>query len=236
MTEPSTVQIETEAGPMPALRWMPPAGAGPGLVLVQEIFGLSDYIRGRGADLAELGYVVLAPEVYWRLDDAEVDESRPDFLEQGMRVASRVDWDSAVRDVRAALTHLRGIDEVTGGVGLVGFCFGGGLAFNVAAAESPDALVSYYGSTLPDLLDLAPMVDMPSLHHFGRDDQFIDGERVARVRDAVCANPRARFEIYDGAGHAFDNPMPAFHHEEASQRAWRTTVDFLAEWLPTSGQ
>lgn len=229
------MSVRTDAGAMPAHVWTPASGRGPGLVLVQEIFGVSDYIGRRAADLAALGYVVLVPEVYWRLDDTEIDESQPHATRRAMGIARRVDWDTAVGDVRAALAHLRGMDAVRGGAGLIGFCFGGGLAFHVAAVDSPDVLVSYYGSALPGLLHLAAQVDTPSLHHFGTADTYIDTETVARIRDAVTADPRTVFETHDGAGHAFDNPSPQFHHAAASERAWATTAAFLANWLPVAG-
>lgn len=217
---------------MPAQLWRPAAGIGPGVVLVHEIFGISDYIQARGRDLAALGYVVCAPEVYWRLDDRGIDESRADVLQQAMAVVQRVDWPLAVSDIQAALSHVRGMIEVEGGLGLLGFCFGGGLAFNVAAVDDVDVLVSYYGSALGNLLELAGDVQAPSLHHFGLADAFIPAETIANIRAAVTEHG-ARFETYEGANHAFDNPSPAFYHREASVRAWGTTTRFLNRHLPT---
>jgi carboxymethylenebutenolidase len=227
------VYAETDGGQLPAHLWLPPAGSGPGLLLIQEIFGVSDYIKQRAADLAELGYVVLAPEIYWRLDDTSLDESSPELLDRALAIVSRLDWPTAVSDAVAALNHLRGLEQVRGGVGVIGFCFGGGLGFNVAAVSSPDVLVSYYGSALPNLLGLAPKVVAPSLYHFGGADDYIAPEVVARIREAVLANPLNAVEIYPGAGHAFDNPLPMFHHAEASALAWRRTTEFLASRLPT---
>jgi len=227
---------------MPAHLWLPASGSGPGLVLFQEIFGVSAYIRDRAADLAALGYAVVAPEGSWRREGAEVDEAREDFLEQAMGVAGRLDWGQAVRDGVAALGWLRGRPEVTGGAGVVGFCFGGGLAFAVAAAcaepdagtATPDVLVSWYGSSLPQQLDDAPRVTTPSLHHFGLADTFIPQDQVRAVEAAVTPLG-ARFLTYEGAGHAFDNPHPMFHHEQASREAWEATEEFLAEVLPARG-
>jgi carboxymethylenebutenolidase len=216
------LEIDTGSGLMPVHVW---EGSGPGLLLLQEIFGVSGYIKQRGADLADLGYFVIAPEIYWRLDDTELDESAPDLLERAMGIVQRLDWDLAVSDSVAALDYLRGRDQPTG---VVGFCFGGGLVFNVAAVSSPDALVSYYGSALPRLLPLAPKVDAPSLHHFGDADAYLN------VDEIVPALGDAEIHRYPGAGHAFDNPLPAFHHAEASALAWRRTVAFLSRHLPTS--
>ncbi|TCO51531.1 carboxymethylenebutenolidase [Kribbella antiqua] len=220
-----TLEIDTGSGLMPVHEWGPADGDVPGLLLLQEIFGVSGYIKQRAADLAALGYYVIAPEIYWRLDEAELDESAPDVLEKAIALASRVDWDLAVSDSVAALDYLRSRDA---GTGVIGFCFGGGLGFNVAAESPPDVLVSYYGSALPQLLELAPNVTSASLHHFGDDDAYLP------VDDIVGALGDAEIHRYPGAGHAFDNPMPAFHHAEASELAWRRTVEFLSRQLPTS--
>ena len=210
---------------MPVHEWGPADGDVPGLLLLQEIFGVSDYIKQRAADLAALGYYVIAPEIYWRLDYTELDESAPDVLEKAIALASQVNWDLAVSDSVAALDYLRSRDA---GTGVIGFCFGGGLGFNVAAESPPDVLVSYYGSALPQLLELAPNVTSASLHHFGDDDVYLS------VDDIVGALGDAEIHRYPGAGHAFDNPSPAFHHAEASGLAWRRTVAFLSRQLPTS--
>ncbi|EWT05671.1 carboxymethylenebutenolidase [Intrasporangium chromatireducens Q5-1] len=225
------VHVPTESGEMPAQLWLPAAGTGPGIVLCQEIFGLSPYVVQRAEDLAALGYVVLAPEFFWRLGVSTVSE-QDGGLERGIALANQLDWPLTVRDGVAAVQWLRERDEVTGPVGLLGFCFGGGLAFNVAAKEPVSALVSYYGSALPMLLELAPRVTAPSLHHFGTADSFIDQESVAKVRAAVTASPATVFHEYEGADHAFDNPDLPWHHPDASVLAWDRTVAFLQEHLP----
>ncbi len=223
------MEIDTGSGLMPTHVWEPSGGSGPGLLLLQEIFGVSEYIQQRAADLAALGYFVVVPEIYWRLDDTSLDESAPDVLDQALAIAGRLDWDTAVSDSIAALEYLRGRDE---GVGIVGFCFGGGLGFNVAAESTPDLLVSYYGSALPNLLPLASKVDAVSLHHFGDADDYLTPDVIDQIVAAVDG-PDNEIYRYAGAGHAFDNPMPAFHHAEASALAWTRTTSFLARRLPT---
>lgn len=233
--EPTHLTITTPDGELPAWLWRPATGTGPGVVLFQEIFGVGSYIQDRAADLAELGYVVLAPEFYWRLGLAATQERGPEALREAMAVVGRLDWDAAVADGLAAVEHLKGRIEVTGTVGLLGFCLGGGLAFAVAVQDDPDALVSYYGSALPDLHHLADRVVAPSLHHFGLADTFIPEPTVRQIERSVTAQPGGVFETYAGAGHAFDNPAPEFHHAEASAAAWVSTVRFLAEHLGQTG-
>lgn len=218
---------------MPAYRWVPDSGTGPGIVLLQEIFGLSGYVHRRAQQLADQGYVVLAPAIFWRLDGVDIDApfEGEAALQDGMAAVERLDWEAAVRDGAAAVRALRADEQVIGPVGVVGFCFGGGLGFNVAAVEPVDALVSYYGSALPTLLDLAPQVTAPSLHHFGLGDSFIDNDTVAVIERAV-AGPQTTFYTYEGADHAFDNSdAPGLHHPQASRVAWDRTRDWLAATL-----
>ncbi|TCM49963.1 dienelactone hydrolase family protein [Kribbella sp. VKM Ac-2568] len=224
------LEIDTGTGLMPAHVWEPAGGSGPGLLLLQEIFGVSEYIKQRAEDLASLGYYVVAPEIYWRLDDVSLDEDAPDLFDRALEAVGRLDWSAAVSDSVAALDYLRSRETA---VGVVGFCFGGGLGFNVAAASSPDVLVSYYGSALPNLLDLAPKVDAVSLHHFGDADDYLSPATVDQIVAAVDS-PDNEIYRYPGAGHAFDNPMPAFHHPEAAALAWSRTESFLSRRLPTS--
>ena len=224
------LEIDTGTGLMPAHVWEPAGGSGPGLLLLQEIFGVSGYIKQRAEDLASLGYYVVAPEIYWRLDDLSLDEDAPDLLDRALEAVGRLDWSTAVSDSVAALDYLSSRETA---VGVVGFCFGGGLGFNVAAASSPDVLVSYYGSALPNLLDLAPKVDAVSLHHFGDADDYLSTATVDQIVAAVDG-PDNEIYRYPGAGHAFDNPMPAFHHPDAAALAWSRTESFLSRRLPTS--
>ncbi|MFC7488745.1 dienelactone hydrolase family protein [Knoellia sp. CPCC 206453] len=221
---------------IPADLLLPESGTGPGLVLFQEIFGVTDYIRSRAQDLADLGYVVLVPHFYGRLGDPVIEEGG-DGLPQAMGLLEELDWPGAVADGVAALSALRDHPAVSGGVGLLGFCFGGGLAYNVAAVADakPDVLVSYYGSALPSLLGLASRVTTPSLHHFGDSDDYIPMDTVRAIEQAVSdGHDDVTFVLHPGAGHAFDNPSPMFHHEGASREAWVKTVSWLAAALPTT--
>ncbi len=227
------IPVTTPDGDLPGHLWLPESGSGPGVLLLQEIFGVSAYIQRRAAALAAEGYVVLAPELYWRLDRQTVDETAADAIDQAMALVSQLDQEQAVADAAAALDTLAGLSEVTGTPGLLGFCLGGGLAFAVAARAEPACLVAYYGSALPELLELAPQVTCPSLHHFGTADDYLPMESVRAISAAVTADGRpARVELYDGANHAFDNDDFFLHHPDASTQAWAVTLDFLRGHLP----
>ena len=234
------VSIPTPDGDLPAQLWLPASGSGPGIVLVQEIFGVSAYIERRAQDLADLGYVVVAPEFFWRLGVDKV--TGPNAMEEGFGLLQRLDWGAAVADGGAAVSWLRGRPEVSGGVGIVGFCLGGGLGFNIAAETEVRALVSYYGSALPGLLGLVPEtpgpvlgpedVTAPSLHHFGLNDSFIPRELVDRLQATLADQPGVTFRTHEHGDHAFDNDDFHLYDETSSREAWAQTVDWLAEHLP----
>lgn len=241
----SMLTVETPEGAMPAHLWLPEGGTGPGVLLLQEIFGVSAYIERRAQDLADAGYVVLAPEIFWRLGVSRVEEG-PDALDEAFGLLQRTDWPAAVADGVRALDALRSDEAVTGRVAIVGFCFGGGLGFNVAALRSADALVSYYGSALPELLGVLPFdpsdvtltvidpgaVTTPSLHHWGLADSFIDRPVVEQICALLEAQPHVGVETYEGGGHAFDNDDFMFYDAELADLAWTRTLAFLADRLP----
>lgn len=213
---------------------LPASGSGPGLLLLQEIFGVNDYIGEAAGRLTGLGYVVLAPDVFWRQEaGVAIDEYNEQQLGRAFALMQGLDVPAAVGDCAAAFDHLRALPEVTGGAGLFGFCMGGWLAFFTAAESSPDVLVSYYGSAIPDNLDKADRVRCPALFHFGGADPYIPKEKLDRVREALGSRPGVEIHVHEGAGHAFDNHQAAmFHHPRAKADAWPLTVDFLRRTLP----
>jgi len=214
---------------------LPNSGFGPGLVVIQEIFGVNDYIKGVCERVASLGYVALAPDLYWRLSPGiAIDEKDPGGLQRAFGHVGRLDFAKAGDDAIAALEHLRGLREVTGGkAGILGFCLGGGVSYMVAALSDPFTCVSYYGSAVPTALDLAGQVRCPILFQFGGDDDYIPAAKQQAVREAFAHHPGTEFHVHEGAGHAFDNHnAAAMHHERAAREAWAQTVDFLKRTLP----
>jgi carboxymethylenebutenolidase len=212
---------------------IPDAGSGPGLLLLQEIFGVNDYLQEVGERLAALGYVTLAPDLFWRQEPGVALPHDEASLGKGIQLAMGFDAAKGSEDLGASLAHLRSLPEVQGGAGVLGFCFGGTMAYLTAAAHDPDVAVSYYGSQIPDLLGMADGVTCPILFHFAGADAFLALERAEAVAATFADRPGAQVIIHPGAGHAFDNSFaPAFHQPEPAARAWEETRAFLAQHLP----
>jgi carboxymethylenebutenolidase len=214
---------------------LPASGSGAGMVVVQEIFGVTDYIKDVCARLSDLGYVALAPDLYSRIDgESLIDERSENALPRAFGSMQKLDMAQAARDSVSAVEHLRTVSEVTNGrAGIIGFCLGGGMAFMVAAASEPDVAVCYYGSAIPGNLDKAADVHCPVLFQFGDADVYITAEQRAAVEKAFEGRPHTEFHLHHGPNHAFDNHRAAmFHHPEAAAAAWKQTVAFLAREFP----
>lgn len=238
MTTTRSDTIATADGSFAAHVALPDSGSGPALVVVQEIFGVNTYIRDVCRRVAELGYVAVAPDMFWRQEPGFTVE--PDEGEDGMnRAFAKMgghDFAAMTGDLEAVFAHAAAMPESTGAVGIMGFCFGGTVSFLAAADLDPVCAVSYYGSGVAGALDdKAAHVTCPILFHFGDDDPYLpnaDAEAVAaRFADVATAT----VVVQPGAGHAFDNSFnPMFSNPGAAAAAWEHTVAFLAEHLGES--
>ena len=232
----STEHVPTHDGSqMPAFTVKPSNGEGPGLVVLHEIFGVTDYMKSRARDLAQLGYLVMVPHLFWRLgENVVVPEDTEEGLQRAFGYLQRLDEMQAVDDAAAALERLRAMPETGGKAGVLGLCMGGRLAYRLAVRSDPDVLVSYYGSGIGAMLGDAPRVTAPSLFHFGDADAFLPLEEANQIAAAFGARSECEVLIHPGAGHAFDNPSPMFHHPRASAEAWPQTAAFLQRHLPVT--
>jgi carboxymethylenebutenolidase len=230
-----TEQVAADGDHFDAHVVVPDSGAGPGILLIHEIWGVNDYIQEAGERLAELGYVSLAPDLFWRMERNVALPHDDEGLAKGLEFGQRLDFEAAAGDCGRALEHLSELPEVRGRPGVLGFCLGGSLAYFVAASADPAVAVSYYGSAVPDALDLAEQISCPILYHFGGADPYIPRERVEEVRRALAGRPHVEFHVHEGAGHAFENyKAPRFHNPQAARAAWEMTADFLRRNLPAS--
>lgn len=213
----------------------PDGGQGPGILLFQEIFGINDNMRGLAERLAAEGYVVLVPDMFWRLEPRfeRKDESG---MADAFAMVQRFDPERGAADIQAAHAHLLAMSECTGTVGAVGFCLGGTLTLACAArsrveGRGIDAAVSYYGSGNNELLGLLDDVPCPLLFHYGAEDPFIPEDKIAEVEQAIAGRPQMELHRY-AAGHAFSNwDAPSMYQEAAATEAWDRTLAWFARHL-----
>ena len=210
---------------------LPPAGSGPGLLLFQEIFGVNEHIRAVAEQWALDGFVVLAPDMFWRqaprveLGYAGDDWQRAFALMQGYAA------DQAVADVGAAVATLRARPEVAGGrVGAMGYCMGGRMVYLAAATAGVDAAVPYYGGGIHAQLDRVAAIRCPMQFHYAGHDDHIPPEAVEAVR-AAFAGKAAEVHVYPGSMHGFNCWARASYHAPSAALAHGRALEFLAGHL-----
>jgi carboxymethylenebutenolidase len=216
-----------DAGEMSLFVWEPSGAPVGSVLLIQEIFGVGPYIRAVAERLADAGYVVGAPDVFWRFAPNWASDHTVEGLTASLGQVQNLDFPQALGDCTAALAHLAGIDGVDRAPAVMGFCLGGTVAWGVAALGEPSCCVSYYGSGVPSMLDMMSQVHCPTLFHFGNADGYIPNEGVDQVAAAIAGHPGFVVNV-ENAGHAFDNhESEMFWNEAAARAAWAKTMAFL---------
>jgi carboxymethylenebutenolidase len=178
-----------------------PAGA---VVLIQEIFGVNDVMRATAAQVAELGFFAVVPDLFWRIEPGIelTDKSEAEF-KRALALMSRFDQDSGIDDLKATIAAARSLPGANGRAGTMGYCLGGRLAFMMATRSDADVNVSYYGVGLDGLLGELGTLRSPLVLHIAGNDGFFPPEGRARVIDAVQGNNLVHAYNYEGADHGF---------------------------------
>jgi carboxymethylenebutenolidase len=212
--------------------WSPDFPPHAAILVIQEIFGVGPYIRAVGQRLADAGYMVGAPDLFWRFAPNWESDHSESGLQASFEKVQQLDFPKATDDCIAALQHLRTQPGIDGAPGVIGFCLGGTLAWSVAVNAEPACCVSYYGSGVPSMIGMIDQVSCPTLFHFGNNDPYIPNEGVDEVAAALAGHPGCVLNV-ENAGHAFDNHESAlFYNESAANSAWSKTMAFLSSHLP----
>ncbi|GJF34188.1 carboxymethylenebutenolidase [Kitasatospora sp. NE20-6] len=223
-SSPQNVTFPSNGGTAHGYLALPPQGTGPGLIVVQEWWGLTTHIVSMVDRFAAEGFVALAPDLYGGATTHDREEAA--------RMLAALPADRAARDLHGAVDHLLGRPEVVGdAVGAVGFCMGGGLALVLAAQEADRiaAVVPFYG--LPKIPGFAyGGLTAHVLGHYGEEDRSIGQQRVDEAAMLIGEATDRRPEIhFYPAGHAFmndENPTGTYDPLQA-RIAWQRTLSFL---------
>ena len=198
-----------------------------GLVVVQEIFGVNKNMQSTADDWANEGFLVIAPAMFDRFEkDVDLGYDQPGFA-KGMALMQQFAPDllPQTQDVGAAVEWLQ--SELDGNVGVVGYCFGGLMAWLSACRLPVQAAVGYYAGSIDKFLAEEPQC--PIMLHFGADDPYIP----AAVREAVLkAHPEVPVFVYENTGHAFNRKLDPTHYNlAAATLAKKRSLLFLEQHL-----
>jgi carboxymethylenebutenolidase len=228
------IRIDTANGSFDAYLSLPPAGkkpGNPGIVLVQEIFGVNEHIRSVADQYAADGYVVLAPDVFWRsAPRVELGYDGKDW-EKAMELRKAVNLEDTIADIAATVQALRAETGEGGKVAAVGYCFGGLVSYMAAARGLVDAAVPYYGGGIQNNLHEAAAISVPVQFHYGALDAHITPDDVEKVRQAVTGKRGTEVFVYDQADHGFNCWARGSYHQRSAALAHGRALTFLANAL-----
>ena len=224
-----------DGGEFDAYLAMPEGGYGPGIVVLQEIFGINDYVRSVADWYAAHGFVAIAPDLFWRLERGVQLTDKGDDWNKAIDFYQRIDEDKAVEDSAATLDYLRRHTACSGRAGVVGFCMGGNLAYLLSVRFKPDCAVGYYGVSIEKTLDEAKNLNNPLMLHIAGDDKFCPPEAQRQIHDTLDSNTLVTIYDYPGLGHAFGRAGGEHYDATAAELANLRSLEFFVNHLAGAG-
>jgi carboxymethylenebutenolidase len=231
----STVEIETLAhdGKFKAYVAEPSGPPKAAIIVIQEIFGVNPGIRAKADTWAEAGYLALAPDLFWRVQEGvELDPDVPEQFDQAIALMGKFDQDGGIEDIEATIRAARArLGDSHGKVGAVGFCLGGRLAFMTAARTDINASVAYYGVGLEKLLGESNAIAHPVMLHIAEADHFVGPEAQAAIHAGLDDHPKVTIHDYEGLDHGFAAEMGKRRDQAGAELADSRTAAFFAQHL-----
>jgi carboxymethylenebutenolidase len=203
-----------------------------GVIVLQEVFGVNADIRKHCDELAEQGFLAVAPDLFWRQEpgvDLSVT-SEPDW-QHGLRLYQSYDRDAGAKDVKDTVDTVAKLPECTGKVAVLGYCLGGLMTFLTAVRYSVDAAVVYHGGDTEKYLREVDGLHAPLLMHLAEEDEFISKPAQAAIKAALASKPSATVYSYPGQRHAFSRHNGAHYNAAAAALANGRTSEFLNQEL-----
>jgi carboxymethylenebutenolidase len=224
-----------DGGEFGAYMTLPASGYGPGIVVLQEIFGVNQYLRDVADWYAAHGFVALVPDLFWRIKPGIELTDKGDDWKRAIELYQKIDEAKAVEDSAAALDFLRKHTACSGRVGTVGFCMGGKLAYLLSVRFKPDCAVGYYGVSVEKSLDEAKNLSSPLMLHIAGLDKFCPPEAQSQIHAALDGNPLVTLHDYPGTDHAFARNGGEHYDPAAAELANLRTLEFFVTHLAGAG-
>ncbi|MGF6413548.1 dienelactone hydrolase family protein [Paraburkholderia sp. MM5482-R1] len=226
------IQISAEDGQaFSAYLAKPKNGSGPGLILLQEIFGINGYMKSMADRFAEEGYVVVVPDLFWRMKPGVVLGYSDEDFAAALDYNERLSIDLAVADIQSTAKALRALSQHGSKIGALGYCLGGKLAMLAASRTDVDCAVSYYGVGLDAYLHEVPSIRCPMVFHFAGEDAFCPQETREKIQAALSSNAAIEQYVYAGCDHAFATSEREHFDKPAAMMAYSRSLSMLRRIL-----
>jgi carboxymethylenebutenolidase len=228
----SQITISGRDGAFDAYIARPKALPAPAIVVLQELFGVNADIRQTCDELAEQGYVAVAPDLFWRQEPGvDLNVISDADWQHGLRLYQAYDRDAGVSDVKDTLDAATELPDCTGKVAVLGYCLGGLMTFLTAVRYSPDAAVAYHGGDTEKYLGEVENLHTPLLMHLAGEDEFMSKAAQAQIKEALADKPNTTIHSYPGQNHAFSRHDGLHYNAEATVLAHERTYAFLNRQL-----
>jgi carboxymethylenebutenolidase len=210
----------------------PGSGRGPGIVVIQEIFGVNAVMRTIADEFAARGYFALVPDLFWRLEPGvQLTDKTDAEWKRAFDLMGRFDQTKGVADIQSAIAQLRKTPGCAEKVGAVGYCLGGLLAYLSAARTDGDAFVGYYGVNIQEKLSEADNIKKPLMLHVAAKDQFVPPAAQKKVIDGLKGNRLVTIHVYPEMDHAFARPGGAHYDRANAELANGRSATFFRQHL-----
>jgi carboxymethylenebutenolidase len=226
------ITVEGRDGAFDAYIARPKTMPAPAVVVLHEVFGVNADIRKTCDELAEEGFLAVAPDLFWRQEpgvDLDVT-SEPDW-QYGLRLYEAFNRDTGARDVKDTAIVVAKPPGCSGKVAILGYCLGGLMTFLTAARYGADAAVVYHGGDTEKYLGEVNGLTAALLMHLGEEDEFISKSAQADIKAALAKKSNATVYSYPGQRHAFARHNGAHYNAQAATLANRRTIEFLHQQL-----
>src|SRR5580693_364723 len=211
----------------------PKTSPAPAVVVLQELFGVNADIRKTCDELAEQGFLAVAPDLFWRQEPGvDLNVTSEADWQHGLRLYSAYDRDAGAKDVKDTIDAVRSLPDCNGKVAVLGYCLGALMVFLTAVRyDGIDAAVAYHGGDTEKYLGELDGLTAPLLMHLAEEDEFISKAAQAEIKAALAKKPNTTVYSYPGQNHAFSRHGGAHYNAEAAALAHERTREFLNQQL-----
>ena len=229
-----TIEATDGSGTFGAYYATPEGGSGPGVVILQEIFGVNQFLREVCDAYAGEGYIAVCPDLFWRIEPGvELTDKTQAEWDRAFELMNAFlpMFEQGVADIQATISAVRGLEGCTGKVGAAGYCLGGSLAYATACFTDADAASGYYPVQIENSLDAASGIRNPLILHLAEGDDYCPPEAQEKIRSALGNNPNVTVYSYPGVNHAFARTGGEHYDQDAAATANSRTAELFRNTL-----
>ncbi|HWU25375.1 MAG TPA: dienelactone hydrolase family protein [Rhizomicrobium sp.] len=226
------ISISTPDGSFAGYLASPAAGRGPGVVVIQEIFGVNGFVRAIADSFAARGFFALAPDLFWRIEpNVQLTDKTDAEWKRAFDLMGKFNVDTGIKDIQAAIAYVRSLPGSSGKVGTVGYCLGGLLAYLSATRTDSDASVAYYGVNINQMIGEAKNIRHPLLLHIAASDEYVSPDAQKQILQGLAGNANATTYVYPNMDHAFARIGGAHYDRANAELANGRTQTFFRQHL-----